>query len=141
VDPRRVYLTGVSMGGAGVWAVAAALDGRFAAIAPVCGSMGRGTGRVASALAAVAVWVWHGANDVVVPVGESDRAVAALQQAGAKGVMFTRLNHAPAPVGWPDYTGHAAWIPAYDTGPATSTSGGLWDWFLQHKLPLTGAPR
>jgi predicted peptidase len=37
VDEDRVYLTGVSMGGAGTWRLASAHPERFAAIAPVCG--------------------------------------------------------------------------------------------------------
>ena len=37
VDPERVYLTGLSMGGYGTWSLAAAHPGRFAAIAPICG--------------------------------------------------------------------------------------------------------
>lgn len=37
VDPARVYLTGVSMGGVGTWALAAAYPKLFAAIVPICG--------------------------------------------------------------------------------------------------------
>jgi poly(3-hydroxybutyrate) depolymerase len=37
VDPKKVYLTGCSMGGEGVWRLALASPHRFAAIAPVCG--------------------------------------------------------------------------------------------------------
>src|SRR5262249_37901732 len=38
VDPKRVYLTGLSMGGGGTWSHAAAYPDRWAAIAPICGS-------------------------------------------------------------------------------------------------------
>ena len=37
VDPTRVYLTGVSMGGAGTFSVATFHSHRFAAVVPVCG--------------------------------------------------------------------------------------------------------
>jgi len=37
VDPHRIYLTGLSMGGYGTWALAAAHPDKFAAIAPICG--------------------------------------------------------------------------------------------------------
>src|SRR2546423_8692399 len=37
VDPERVYLTGLSMGGFGTWSLAAAYPERFAAVAPICG--------------------------------------------------------------------------------------------------------
>ena len=37
VDPDRIYLTGLSMGGYGTWRLAADYPERFAALAPVCG--------------------------------------------------------------------------------------------------------
>jgi predicted peptidase len=37
VDPKRLYLTGLSLGGQGVWHIAAAHPDRFAALVPVCG--------------------------------------------------------------------------------------------------------
>ena len=153
IDARRIYLTGqspapaprarsfqphvarsgarmragVSMGGGGVWAVSSMDPRRFAAIAPVCGS-GIDT-ETARALAHTPTWVWHGANDAVMPVELSDSSVEALKNAGAKGdaLRYTRVESAPAPVGWPHYTGHASWIPAYDP-----KSSGLWEWFLLH---------
>ena len=37
VDPKRQYLTGLSMGGMGTWSIAMAHPDRFAAIVPICG--------------------------------------------------------------------------------------------------------
>eukprot|EP01047_Picozoa_sp_COSAG01_P107224 COSAG01_NODE_36257_length_520_cov_0.807601_2_plen_88_part_01 len=37
VDPKRIYLTGLSMGGFGTWDLASYSPERFAAIAPICG--------------------------------------------------------------------------------------------------------
>ncbi|MBN1818803.1 MAG: prolyl oligopeptidase family serine peptidase, partial [Sedimentisphaerales bacterium] len=37
VDQSRIYLTGLSMGGFGTWAIASAYPERFAAIVPICG--------------------------------------------------------------------------------------------------------
>src|SRR4028119_2237611 len=42
VDRRRIVLTGLSMGGAGAWSIAAAHPDRFAAGAPGCGLGGPG---------------------------------------------------------------------------------------------------
>lgn len=42
IDPDRVYLTGLSMGGFGSWALAAEAPEMFAAVAPVCGGGVRG---------------------------------------------------------------------------------------------------
>ena len=44
IDPDRIYLTGLSMGGYGTWYTAMAAPERFAAIAPVCGGGIRCTG-------------------------------------------------------------------------------------------------
>lgn len=38
VDPKRVYLTGLSMGGTGTWLWSIANPERFAAVVPVCGT-------------------------------------------------------------------------------------------------------
>src|SRR5207245_1577857 len=37
VDPERIYLTGISMGGYGTWSLAASHPDRWAAIVPICG--------------------------------------------------------------------------------------------------------
>src|SRR5262245_28895211 len=65
VDKERVYLTGLSMGGAGTWALAAAAPKRFAAAAPICGF---GDPKGAEKLKGLPIWVFHGAKDrAVVP--------------------------------------------------------------------------
>src|SRR5437667_9201504 len=37
VDPDRIYVTGLSMGGFGTWSLAMAYPDKFAAIIPICG--------------------------------------------------------------------------------------------------------
>lgn len=54
VDQDRIYLTGISMGGFGAWAWAAARPERFAALAPICGG---GDPDWADRLKALPVWV------------------------------------------------------------------------------------
>lgn len=66
VDPRRVYVTGLSMGGHGTWALATAHPDRFAAIAPVCGI---GDPDQAFRMRRLPIWAFHGAKDTVIPVG------------------------------------------------------------------------
>ena len=127
VDESRVYCTGVSMGGGGCWV--AGSTGLFAAIAPVCG-----TQRVnPSTLEGVDIWAFHGANDIVVPVGETDSNVENINNHRANKkedpIKYTRYNKAPAPVGWEHYDGHASWIPAYKDDD-------LWRWFLTKSKEL-----
>ena len=45
IDEDRVYVTGLSLGGFGTWALAGEDPGRFAAIAPICGGGIRGSAR------------------------------------------------------------------------------------------------
>jgi predicted peptidase len=93
VDPDRVYLTGLSMGGFGTWNLAAAYPDRFAAIAPICGG---GQRRMARRLRGLPAWVFHGAKDPTVPLRESEEMVDALKAAGGN-VKFTVYPEAGFP--------------------------------------------
>lgn len=79
VDPARVYLTGLSMGGIGAWELAARDPERFAALLPVCGAGEPGT---VHRLIGLPTLVYHGAMDDVVPVGRSRQMVGALRDLG-----------------------------------------------------------
>lgn len=69
VDPARCYLTGVSLGGGGVWNYLRLVTGRFAAAAPVCGALPPTivAKAVPGDLARVPVWAFHALRDPVVP--------------------------------------------------------------------------
>jgi predicted peptidase len=85
VDKERIYLTGLSMGGYGIWKMAAEYPERFAAILPVCGG---GDFLNACVLKDIPHWVFHGAKDKIVSVQESERMVRALERCGGN-VKFT----------------------------------------------------
>lgn len=112
VDPRRVYLTGVSLGGGGTWYWAGKYPERFAAIAPLCGY---GDPQQAEALKNVPVWVFHGAKDRVVPVSVSEAMVTALRKTGGE-VKFTKFPEA----------GHSIVEEVY-------SDDNLYKWFLKHR--------
>ncbi len=61
VDPKRVYLTGLSMGGAGSWGLAAKMPERFAAVVPVCGF---GDPKTAESLKGLPIWTLVGDDDM-----------------------------------------------------------------------------
>jgi predicted peptidase len=63
VDPQRVYLTGLSMGGRGSWRLAVERPELFAAVVPICGSMPDLDSFVQHlpVLAGKPIWVFHGA--------------------------------------------------------------------------------
>jgi predicted peptidase len=118
VDRRRVYLTGISMGGYGVWNLAVAEPQRFAAIAPICGGgdvlpIYLAPPAKERALRALPVWAFHGGRDDVVPVSESERMIGALRGIGATDARLTIIPDA----------GHDAWTETYDNPK-------LFEWLL-----------
>ena len=100
VDRRRMYLTGLSMGGYGSWDLGTRLAERWAAVAPICGG---GDELYADRLVGVPVWAWHGDADDVVPVARSRRMIEAIRRAGGE-PKYTELAG----------VGHDSWTPAYN---------------------------
>ena len=92
VDERRIYLSGISMGGYGTWAWAAHDPQHFAAIAPIVGGIGRGGPKDvtpdfdqwAANLAKIPVYAFVGAKDQTGPPERSERMIAAIQKVGGK---------------------------------------------------------
>lgn len=65
IDPMRVYVTGLSMGGFGTWNLIARYPSLFAAAMPICGA---GKLEAAEKIGQMPVWAFHAADDPVVPV-------------------------------------------------------------------------
>ncbi|GHB93763.1 dienelactone hydrolase family protein [Cerasicoccus arenae] len=111
IDPSRVYLTGLSMGGNGTWAWAANNPEKFAAIAPVCGW---GPEVNYEKLASMPIWAFHGDQDQAVALEKGQKVIDAVTSVG----------------GTPEFTiyegvGHNSWDPAY-------SNDALYDWLLSH---------
>jgi predicted peptidase len=85
-DSHRLYLTGVSMGGYGVWHLASQHPGKFAALVSICGGSPVHSGdrfsTIAQKVGTTPTWVFHGSEDKVVPVSESREMVGALKAIG-----------------------------------------------------------
>ncbi len=101
VDEKRVYLTGISMGGFGSYLLATLEPDRFAAIAPICG--GGQPRAMAPMLARIPLWIFHGALDSVVPVQYSREMVKAIRAANPVELRYTE---------YPDVD-HNSWDAAY----------------------------
>ncbi len=82
VDPDRIYITGLSMGGFGTFDLVARRPGVFAAAAPLCGG-GDASPGIIRRLTRTPWWVVHGADDRAVNVNRSREMVYALESAGA----------------------------------------------------------
>lgn len=119
VDPQRVYLTGISMGGYGAWALAMAEAGRFAAVVPIAGGADYLPGDTPIPesicnLRDVPVWAFHGELDLNVPASASINAVRALEKCGGN----------PRLTLYADAAHNEAWERAY-ADPA------LWTWLFE----------
>ncbi len=112
VDSDRVYLTGLSMGGYGTWALAAHAPHRFAAIVPICGG---GTRVMAYKVSHIPTWVFHGAKDGAVPLSESEHMVKAMRRRGGS----------PKFTVYPDAQ-HDSWTETYNNPK-------LYEWLLQQR--------
>jgi predicted peptidase len=79
-DCRRVYVTGISMGGYGTWDILCRRPGLFAAGLPICGG---GDVAQAKTIARIPVWAFHGSADTAVPVCRSRAMMSALWKEGS----------------------------------------------------------
>lgn len=79
VDPDRVSVTGLSMGGYGTWEMGISYPGAFAALAPVCGG---GVSWRVDCIGKTPVWAFHGDADTTVPPTNSYEMVDRLNAAG-----------------------------------------------------------
>jgi predicted peptidase len=105
-DSKRLYLTGVSMGGFGVWFLASQHPGTFAAMIPICGGSPLVSGDrfapIAQRVGRTPVWDFHGADDPIVPVSESRQMVAALRAVKGNRVIYSEFKG----------VGHNVWMKA-----------------------------
>lgn len=99
IDRKRLYITGLSMGGYGTWDIISRHPKLFAAAVPVCGGADETTAPIVKD---IPIWCFHGGADTVVPTDRSRNMIKALKDAG----------------GNPRYTeyfgvGHNSWSKAY----------------------------
>lgn len=84
-DTNRVYLTGMSMGGYGVFNFAGKYPEKFAAAFALCGG---GNPKDACRLSTIPLWVGHGQRDVAVRHSESVKMVEAIRACENKGSLL-----------------------------------------------------
>lgn len=132
-DRQRVYLTGLSMGGIGSWNMAMAWPGRFAAVAPIAGSLMNDIAAdqmgmdpppaeqllpFLRRLQHLPVWVFHGDRDTLVDTLLGKRSAELFEKAGGK----PRMTIYPM-------TDHDSWTPTYSENPD------FYPWLLAQKNP------
>ncbi len=131
IDEDRLYVTGLSMGGYGIWSFLSRYPEYFSAAIPICGGgnpfnlpanrPGRKRGITNEFLAeglrkatSLPIWTFHGSKDNSVPLIETQKLVQTLREAGNQNCKFTIYEGA----------GHvAAWEKAY-------SNPGTWKWLF-----------
>lgn len=120
INPTRIYATGLSMGGYGVWEAAERWPSYWAAIAPISAA---GDPSYASRLVNIPIWAFHSADDPIVPVSGSRDMINAIRAAGGdpRYTEFTNM-------------GHGSWLAPYTIMGAPSPTPGFFSWlFSQHR--------
>jgi predicted peptidase len=113
VDTNRIYLTGLSRGGSAAWDMAVQYPETFAALAVVCGIAPTPYAHWLNK--SMPIWVFHGSDDAVILVSESDQMVKKLKKLGYD-VRYDRY----------DGVNHNSWEKAY-------ANDFLYEWMNQQK--------
>lgn len=92
LDPNRLYITGMSLGGFGTWDAICRYPGVFAAAIPIAGA---GFPWLANRCADTPIWAFHSDDDPLVPVEWDRTMIDAVRRAGGKPLYteYTGLGH------------------------------------------------
>jgi predicted peptidase len=134
MDRKRIYLTGLSMGGGGVAGMLRDAPGRatrYAAMAAMAPSEST-TSVCAAAAGSVGLWFFHHRDDSVVSADLSSQTIDAYNGCAVRPVAAKKTIYTADPGGDP----HGfAWRTPYN--PDTKIDGqiNLYQWFLTHQRP------
>ncbi|MEP2025948.1 MAG: hypothetical protein ABJH98_14435 [Reichenbachiella sp.] len=131
INTKRIYLTGLSLGGGGTWYYIGERgdDNYVAAIVPISA---RGEAHIVTNLTKIPIWAFHGDSDTTVPPFENFGSVPLVEAINADNpeikARITVFND----------TGHDAWSRVYSDQFTTMTEKtsftvSIYDWFLQYK--------
>ena len=128
VDPKRIYITGLSLGGFGVWTTLGAYPEVFAGALPICPGGNALSKACAVAAQNVPVWGFHGDKDYVVSYTVTTKMVNAINACTpkpsplAKTTLFAGMGH----IIWDkvyNQTNALDWMLGFTNGSALPYSG------------------
>jgi hypothetical protein len=139
IDERRIYITGLSLGGGGTWVAAQDYPALFAAIAPVCGGYNSPSKACGIAAENLPTWAFHGDKDTVVPLSRTQTMVNAINACLPAPNPLAKLTIYAG-------VGHNAWDYAYKPDN-TLHNPNVYQWLLSYtntinkgnKIPLANA--
>lgn len=122
VDPSRIYVTGLSLGGGGAWEYGYTFPQKVAALVPVCG--GYNTTSKACTLASnkIPIWASHGDKDTVVPMTRTVNMINAIN------ACTPAISPTPILTIYPNVA-HNAWDFAYRTDNSLHTPN-VYEWMM-----------
>jgi hypothetical protein len=131
VDEKRIYITGLSLGGGGAWATIQDYPHLFASAAPVCGGYNTPSKACGIASENLPVWAFHGDADTTVPLTTSSRMVNAINACQPAPNPRAKLTIYPG-------VKHDAWNRAYSTGHTYHTPN-VYEWMLSYSNTRNGS--
>lgn len=114
IDPRRIYVTGLSSGGWAAWNLALSYPDKFAAIVPISGFVDLIELESACKIATIPTRIFHGLLDDVVKVDYAISIYKELKKCNAKDVQLTIFDDAA----------HDSWTRVYDNPE-------IYDWMFK----------
>ena len=122
IDRHRIYVTGQSMGGYGSWTMSRLYPELIAGVAACCSGCIKiensemridydAIDACAQVLKNKPLWLFHAADDPVVPVEVSRAMAEKMEESGRVRDLDYFFTEYPKRYGY----GHASWVPAYDT--------------------------
>lgn len=119
-DHNRLYVTGLSMGGAATWYYANYYPNKVAAAVPICGW---GNPNIVCEMKDVPTWAFHNEGDPIVGSSGTKNMINVFKKCGGVSPLMTIY-----PTG-----GHDAWTRTYN-------DQAMWDWLLSQSKNSTTTP-
>jgi dienelactone hydrolase len=130
VDEKRIHVTGLSMGGAGVWTAIQEHPRLFATASPLCGAFNTTSKACGIAAENLPVWAFHGDADTTVPLSRSVSMVNAINACKPAPSPLAKMTVYPG-------VKHDAWNRAYRTDH-TYHNPNLYEWMMSYSNTKNG---